>query len=87
MINSIEELADINLKKSETIEEKLMYIIQNKKTYEDILKEICNEFEIRMDYGQYVLVGNTIRSFLSYLYNSGKAKYTFEDNKMYWEAN
>jgi len=37
-----------------------------------------------MNANQYVLIGSTIRSYLSYLYNEGKITYQFKGNKMLW---
>ncbi|HBE78742.1 MAG TPA: MBL fold metallo-hydrolase [Firmicutes bacterium] len=82
---TIGALAEINIQKANDIEEKLMETIHEKKTFEDILQEMSIQYGIQLNFGQYALVGNTVRSFLSYLYNEGKAKYDFKDNKMYWQ--
>lgn len=86
ILTKIDLLAETNMQKVNAIEEKMLKIMGNGKVFEDILKELCGEYGIALDYGQYVLVGNTLRSFLAYLYNGGKAKYEFDNNKMYWSA-
>ena len=37
-----------------------------------------------MDFNQYVLIGSTVRSYLSYLYDQGKVTADFVDNRMLW---
>ena len=32
-----------------------------------------------------VLIGSTIKSYLSYLYHEGKIGFEFMENKMYWK--
>ena len=38
-----------------------------------------------MNTNQYVLIGSTIKSYLSYLYDENKISYEFKDNKMVWK--
>ena len=38
-----------------------------------------------MNENQYVLVGSTIKSYLSYLYDNNKLSYEFKNNKMLWK--
>ena len=39
-----------------------------------------------MDHAQYVLVGSTIRSYLSYLCDNGKVENYVEDNMLLWKT-
>lgn len=79
-------LADLNLGKVDEIEGRLTSILRKRMPFEDILGAMCDAYGISLDYGQYVLVGNTMRSFLAYLYNEGRASYEIEGNVMYWSA-
>ena len=58
---------------------------KNEMTFEDILKYIFDEYNLIMNANQYVLVGSTIKSYLSYLLDENKLCYEFKDNKMVWE--
>ena len=40
-----------------------------------------------MNFEQYVLVGSTVRSYLSWLKDSGKLETQFENNILLWKAN
>lgn len=55
------------------------------KTFEDILKFVADFNEIPMRLSQFMLVGSTIRSYITYLYNSQKITWFFKENKMYWK--
>jgi hypothetical protein len=37
-----------------------------------------------MDFNQYVLVGSTIRSYLSFMFDTNLLKVEFINNKMFW---
>lgn len=79
----ISELIELNRNKVHEISNKI-YSMCSKITFEEILKNIFDEYELTMNPNQYVLVGSTIRSYLSYLYDDGKIYFEFIDNKMYW---
>lgn len=55
-------------------------------TYEDILQKLFAHYGLKMDAAQYVLVGSTLRSYLSYLHHSGSLDFDFEDNRMLWHT-
>lgn len=54
--------------------------------YEDILKGVFDHYALRMDFGQYVLVGSTVKGYLTYLLDRGEISCDFRENKMYWNA-
>ena len=64
---------------------KIYNICKNEVTFEDILKYIFDEYELVMNSNQYVLVGSTIKSYLSYMYDENKLIYEFKDNRMMWK--
>jgi hypothetical protein len=53
--------------------------------FEDILQKIFNHYDLDMSVNQYVLVGSTIKSYLSYLYDKGEIDFIFSNNKMLWQ--
>lgn len=79
-------LADLNAQVVDDVVGCIIDLLATPLTYDDILKLVCDRFGIALDYGQYALVGSTIRSFLSYLYNEGRVAYDFINNKMFWSA-
>ncbi len=53
---------------------------------EDILKAVFDHYGLTMDGNQYVLVGSTIRSYLSWMKGKGELEQEFEDNRMVWKS-
>lgn len=84
---NISELIEINRKKIHEISGRICSLCSEPVTFEDLLKCLFDEYGLTMNPGQYVLIGSTVRSFLSYLYEEGKVIYEFRDNKMYWKEN
>ena len=79
----ISDLINLNRNKILEISDKI-YNICNEVTFEEILKNIFDEYNLVMDKNQYLLVGSTIRSYLAYLFDEEKISYKFVDNKMLW---
>lgn len=51
---------------------------------EEIIQNVANKNEITMKFGQFVLIGSTIRSYLSAMYDEGLIKHKMENNMLYW---
>ena len=54
--------------------------------FEEILAGLCRAFAIELTFPQYVLVGGTLRAFLSWLSDKGTLRSTFQDGRMLWQA-
>lgn len=74
-----------NRNKIQEILDKIYNLCKNEITFEEILKYIFDEYNLTMDENQYVLVGSTIKSYLSYLNDESKIGYQFKENKMVWK--
>jgi len=83
--NDISNLIELNKNKILEIIDKIYNICENEMSFEEILKYIFDEYNLIMNANQYVLVGSTIRSYLSYLYDENKIKNEFKENKMLWK--
>jgi len=55
-------------------------------TFEEILAELCSLFAIELNPSQYVLVGGTLRAFLSWHCDRGSLRPTFAQGRMLWSA-
>ena len=80
----IRGLSDVNRRKVLTIAEKLAGICKTPASFENILQKIFTDYGLVMNFEQYVLVGNAIKSYLAYLRDSGKVDITYVDNMMLW---
>lgn len=52
--------------------------------FEDILKNIFDEYGLEMTFEQYVLIGSTVRSYLTWLKETGRLHVEISDNRMMW---
>lgn len=84
--DDITELADINIAKVYEIAEKILLICNEPICFENILQRLFSDYGLTMNFEQYVLVGSTVRSYLSWLKDDGKLSAFFEDNILSWKS-
>ncbi len=53
--------------------------------FEKILQRLFSDYGLIMNHEQYVLVGSTVRSYLSWLKDNGRIEAVFEDNLLLWK--
>ena len=81
----ISDLAQYNIDKVKEIAEKVVSICKKPLCFETILQKLFNEYDLVMDFEQYVLVGSTVRSYLSWLKDIDRLNARFENNMLLWE--
>ena len=79
------DLAQYNIDKVREIAGKILELCREPVCFEVILKKLFAEYSLAMNFEQYVLVGSTVRSYLSWLKDGGKLRAEFEDNMLLWE--
>ncbi len=47
-----------------------------------VIEKMCDLYNVKLDANQYVLVGSTIRSYITYLYENNMVEYIFDGGKM-----
>ena len=82
---NITSLIETNRNKINEISNKICEACNEEKTFEEILKFVFDEYNLIMNPNQYVLIGSTVKSYLSYLCDESKISYEFKDNKMVWK--
>ena len=80
----IADLAQYNIDKVREIAGRILELCAQPLGFEDILRRLFAAYQLTMDFEQYVLVGSTVRSYLSWLKDTGKLSAAFEDNLLLW---
>lgn len=84
--NDINELAEINRQKVYEIEQVIKTICDTPKTTDDIISEIFRKFGLTMSIEQYVLVGSTVRSYLSWMKDRGVIDFATDNCTFLWKV-
>ena len=82
----ISGLAQYNIEKVHEIAERIIELCREPECFEAILQKLFTDYGLVMNFEQYVLVGSTVRSYLSWLKDSGRLEVEFTDNKLLWKA-
>lgn len=85
-VKDIRPLAELNRAKVLEICGLILEACREPLCSEDILQKVFQHYQLTMDFNQYVLVGSTVRSYLSYLLDSGQLSAEFADGKLLWRA-
>lgn len=82
---NISQLAQYNIDKVWELAEKIVTICKEPICFEMILQRLFTEYSLTMNFEQYVLVGSTVRSYLSWLKDTDRINAKFENNMLLWE--
>nr|WP_326127331.1 MBL fold metallo-hydrolase [uncultured Oscillibacter sp.] len=75
----IRPLAQLNRAKVLEICELVLHFCETPASPEEVLQKVFQHYQLAMDFNQYVLVGSTIRSYLSYLLDRGDLSVDFTE--------
>ena len=81
---NVADLAQYNIDKVQEIAEKITAICRGPQNFETILQKLFTDYSLTMNFEQYVLVGSTVRSYLSWLKDTGRLTVEFENNLLLW---
>jgi glyoxylase-like metal-dependent hydrolase (beta-lactamase superfamily II) len=82
-LGDIQGLLEINRKKVHEIAGVILELCGA--SFEDVLAGVCGRYGISLDTNQYVLIGSTVRSYLSYLAEKGEIIPDWTGGKMVWK--
>lgn len=82
----MQKLVQANRDKIYEIKDYLLSLCQEPMIFEHILRKVFDRYQLVMTIEQYVLVGSTIRSYLSWLRDTGEMTYSFEEHLMVWKT-
>lgn len=80
----IAPFAQKNINKVHEIADRIVELCAEPIVFEQVLQRLFRAFDLKMNIEQYVLVGSTVRSYLSWLNDAGKIEYFFEEEQMLW---
>lgn len=86
LMTDLSSIIKLNREKVLEIIKVICEVCQSGKTFEELLKNIFDYYHLVMNENQYVLIGSTIKSYLSYLHDQGKMNYEFHENRMVWKT-
>ena len=78
----IEELAQFNIDKVEEVAEEILTLCAAPMSFEEVLKALFDRYDLTMNFEQYALIGSTVRSYLTWLKESGKLQVEFKDHRL-----
>ncbi len=82
----IAPLAQYNIDKVHEIAQKILNICDSPTNFEKILQALFSEYQLKMNFDQYVLVGSSVHALLSWLKATEKMEAHFENNMLLWKA-
>lgn len=82
----VSALAQYNIDKVLEIRDKLAALCREPLGFEDILQRLFTDYGLAMNFEQYVLVGSTVRSYLSWMKDGGRLEVLFENNRLLWRT-
>ncbi len=80
----ISDLAQYNIDKVQEIAGKIIDLCKEPLCFEVILQRLFTKYALTMNFEQYVLVGSTVRSYLSWLKDTDRLNTIFENNMLLW---
>lgn len=80
----VADLAQYNINKVMEIADKITDLCKEPLCFETILQKLFTNYRLTMNFEQYVLVGSTVRSYLSWLKDTGRLNSLFEHNMLLW---
>ena len=69
----------------ENIAERILSACGEPICFERILQEVFKGYGLSMNFEQYVLVGSTVRSYLSWMKDTGRLSAEFQDSMLLWQ--
>ncbi len=81
----VRELVRYNRDQVHKVAERILDICREPRNFEGILQEVFRGYGLVMNFDLYVLVGSTVRSYLSWLKDRGKLAAVFEDSMRLWK--
>lgn len=80
----IAPLARYNRDQVYAVAEDLLDLLAEPLVFEEVLRRLFRRYHLTMDFQQYVLVGSTVKSYLTWLLDGGRVTAAFDDCRLLW---
>lgn len=84
--DNVKPLVQCNRQAVHAVAEKIVAALAEPLCFEALLKRLFDAYKLTMGFEQYVLVGSTVRSYLSWLKDAGKITAAFAENMLLWKS-
>ncbi len=75
-----------NIDKTFEIADDILDVCRGSAGFEDVLRALFGRYGLRMSLQQYVMVGCTVRSYLSWLRDTGRLEMICEKGRLLWRS-
>lgn len=82
----IKALAQENIDKVNEIAGRILALCAEPVMFESVLQRLFQVYGLTMDFEQYALVGSTVRSYLSWLKETGRVEAIFDEGRLLWRS-
>nr|WP_325211861.1 MBL fold metallo-hydrolase [uncultured Oscillibacter sp.] len=82
----VSALAQYNIDRVLETADKIAALCREPLGFEEILQRLFTDYGLAMDFQQYVLIGSTVRSYLSWMKDGGRLEALFEQNRLLWRT-
>ena len=79
-------LAQSNIDKVQEIASKIVDLCREPVCFEHLLKKLFDGYALHLTFEQYVLVGSTVRSYLTWLSETGRLRAKIDRNMLLWSS-
>ena len=83
-VEDITPLAELNLRHVEALCEGVLELCAEPLVFDELLKRVFDRWALQLTMEQYVLVGSTVKSILSWHLDAGRAEALIEENRLLW---
>lgn len=83
-VEDITPLAELNLRHVEALCESVLELCAEPLVFDELIKRVFDRWALQLTMEQYVLVGSTVKSILSWHLDAGRAEALIEENRLLW---
>lgn len=84
--DDIAPLAQYNIDTVHEIADRIVALCREPRCFEQILQALFTHYGLTMNFEQYALVGSTVKSYLTWLKESGRVEAEFANNLLLWHS-